>query len=306
MLSISKDWFMKTLPACAIIFLMIGAAMFLNNTEIILPEVSALAIGSLVYQNPAWLARPFYLFLLPSLTAIGGFLINQLAIDQAAKLIMVLALVILVLTIFKSALAPAFATGLLPVITHAGSMMFVYSVVVLTLLLYACIRFFYKYLPTTELVKSPGRQHRWLYFAFLSVWILVCRAKGCMMMAAIPPVVVVGYESMHKDTYPVGVLGKQIICLVAAALLGTASLYLFKNLLLATLVDFVAITALFSIVRFKLTPAYAMSLLPMVLPGTSHAYFSLWVLLMCIVIFGFVWVYKNISFSAVLPQAEAN
>ncbi len=293
MLSISKDWFMKTLPAYIIIFLMIGAAMFFNNREIILPEVSALAIGSLVYQNPAWLARPFHLFLLPSLTAVVGFLINQLAIDQAAKLIMVLALVILVLTAFKSALAPAFATGLLPVITHAGSMMFVYSVVVLTLLLFGYIHLFYKGLSLAEPIKSPGRQHRWLYFIFLSVWILICRSTGWMFLAAIPPVVVVGYESMHKDAYSAGVLGKQIICLVAAALLGTASLYLFKNLLLATLVDFAAVTVLFSIVRFKLTPAYAMSLLPMVLPGTSHAYFGLWVLLMCLVALGFVWLYQN-------------
>ncbi len=36
---------------------------------------------------------------------------------------------------FKSTLAPAFATGLLPVITHADSMMFVYAILVLTLLL---------------------------------------------------------------------------------------------------------------------------------------------------------------------------
>lgn len=292
----------KILPAYAIIFLMIGAAMVFNNREIILPEVSALAIGCLVYQNPAWLARPFHLLLLPSLTAVGGFFINRLELNLAFKLVMVLALVVAVLILFKSTLAPAFATGLLPVITHADSMMFVYAILVLTLLLYMSIRLLHQHLPPAEPIKPPDHQHKLLYLSFVSGWIVTCWVMNWMFVAAIPPVIVVGYESIHKDAYPAGVFGKQALCLVAAALIGTLSLYLFKNLLLAALIDMVLVTVLISVVKFQLTPTYAMSLLPMVLPGTSHTYFGLWVLLMCLVVLGFVFAYKNVRMiSSFLP-----
>ncbi len=123
---------------------------------------------------------------------------------------------------------------------------------------------------------------------------MICYAMNWMFIAAIPPVIVVGYESIHKDVYPAGIFGKQVLCLVVGALIGTLSLYLFKNLLLSALIDMVLVTAWIGIVKFKLTPTYAMSLLPMVLPGSSHTYFGLWVLLMCLVVLGFVWVYKNI------------
>lgn len=269
--------------------------MVFNNREIILPEVSALAIGCFIYQNPAWLTKPFHVFLLPSLTAVGGFFINRLDLNLAAKLILVLVMVVAVLSMFKSGMAPAFATGLLPVITHADSMMFIYSIVLLTILLYAFIRLLHHNLSDPIPAQQQGHQHRLLYLAFVSVWVIICWVMGWMMMAAIPPVIVVGYESIHKDVYPVGLLGKQVLCLVAAALIGTVSLYLFKNLLLTALVDMALVSVLIEIVQFKLTPTYAMSLLPMVLPGTSHTYFGLWVLLMCLVVLGFVWVYKNVG-----------
>jgi len=289
----NNNFFYQTLPTYAIIFLMIGAATVFNNREIILPEVSALSIGCLIYQNPTWLAKPFHVFLLPSLTAVGGFFTNRLDINLAAKLILVLIMVVAVLSMFKSGMAPTFATGLLPVITRADSMMFIYSILLLTLLLYVVIRLFHNHLPTPQQAKQQGHRHRLLYLAFVSVWVVICWVMGWMLMAAIPPVIVVGYESMHKDAYPIGILGKQVLCLVAGALIGNVSLYLCKNLLLTTLVDMALVTMLIKIVQFKLTPTYAMSLLPMVLPGTSHTYFGLCVLLLCVVVLGFVWVYKN-------------
>jgi hypothetical protein len=61
----------------ALIFLMIGTSIMVNNKEVILPEMAALAIGCLIQQYPAWLAKPFHIFILPSINAVGGFLINK-------------------------------------------------------------------------------------------------------------------------------------------------------------------------------------------------------------------------------------
>lgn len=280
----------------ALIFIMVGVSLIVNNKEVILPEMAALAIGCLIQQYPAWLAKPFHIFLLPSITAIGGFLINKMDLGIAAKLILAVTFVLLTLLLFKSSLAPAMATCLLPVITNATSLYFIFSILVLTFLLFVSL-YVKREVTLTQIAPRRQRpQDNILYIVFISAWILICSQNGWMYIAAIPPVLVVGYESVHKDEYTFKMFYKQVICLSLAAFIGIQSLYFLNNLLLVALFDIIAVSLMLRLLAFKLTPAYAMSLLPMVLHNASPKYFYWQVFIMGSIVLGVIYSYKNFRF----------
>lgn len=135
----NKIFYNKSIIGFAIIVLMIYASLIFNSREIILPEIAALVVGCLVYQKPVWLSKPLHIFLLPSITAVLGFFVNMLDVGLAQKLILILLLMFVVLKLFKSFLAPAFATGLLPVITNATSYSFIISIFLFTSVLSLCL-----------------------------------------------------------------------------------------------------------------------------------------------------------------------
>jgi hypothetical protein len=276
---------------------MIGISLIFSEKEIILPEMAALAIGCFIYENPVWISKPFHIFLLPSLTAVCGFLINKLDITMAEKLISILLLMLLILRLFKSSLAPALATGLLPVITNSTSNYFLLSILFFTLVLAVSITF----RPNVSEVKKTLHQENqtknsMLFLVFISCWIVFCSYYGMLFMAAIPPVIVVGYESVHKKEYNITIFYKQLICLFSAAFIGTQTLYLIDNLVIAALIDILLVSFILRLFKFKLPPAYAMAILPMVLHSFSHNYFYWQVLIMSSVVLGTVYFFKNTGF----------
>lgn len=291
----NKIFYYKSIVGFTIIILMIIAAMIFKTREIILPEIAALAIGCLVYQNPIWLSKPLHIFLLPSITALLGFLVDMLAIGYAYKLFLILVLMLLVLRIFKSSLAPALATGLLPVITNAASYSFIISILLLTSALSLYVAFSNTEKKNSSVPKQENSRDGILYMVFIVLWILICNQEKWMFMAALPPVIVTGYEAAHKKVYDMVSLKKQVVCLFLASFVGIQALLFFDNLLLVVLADIAAVALILKILKFRLAPAYAMAILPMILNNVSYTYFYFQVLLMSIIIFGAVYLYKNFS-----------
>ena len=121
---------------------MIATAILFKDKEIILPEIAALSVGIITFRENKWIQRPIHIFLLPSITAILGFGINFLPIILSLKLVLVLIGMLVFLRIFKSQLAPALATGLLPIVTNAHSFLFLISIIFFVLLLYFAIKLF--------------------------------------------------------------------------------------------------------------------------------------------------------------------
>lgn len=119
----------------ALILLMVTAAMLLDDREVILPEISAMAVAMWVYREAGWIRQPSKIFLAPSITAAIGFAVNQLDTTYVGKVILTLALIMLILRLIQSNLAPSIATGLLPLVMNATEMTFILSVIVFTLIL---------------------------------------------------------------------------------------------------------------------------------------------------------------------------
>ncbi|MEO8534276.1 MAG: hypothetical protein ABI441_11015 [Flavobacterium sp.] len=273
----SKDQIKFYTVAYGLILLMTAAALSFKDKEIILPELAALSIGCFIYKKNTWTGKPLHLFLLPSVTAFIGFFINHLEINMAAKIVVIMIVMLTVLYSIKSNLAPALATGLLPIVTNCDSYIFLISIVLsMGLLAILAAVFFKTEVSGTAAVEEPKSILAILVFlAVLIVWVMICSALGNMQIAALPPVIVMGYELIDKKMYSLTMLYKQVAALMLAAFIGAQSFYFLDNFLLAAFTNLIAVTIILHYLKMKMPPVYAMAMLPMVLPSYSHVYFAL-------------------------------
>jgi len=244
---------------------MVTIATLLGDYEIILPEIGALTAGTWIYHNSSWIAQPFKIFLAPSGTAVIGFLVNQLGITYAEKVYLTLLLILLLLSVLRSTLAPSFATGLLPIIINATHWSFIVAILVFTLSLTVgvLLQGHYRGQPAGQ----PLHVSHMLGFTLVaSVWVAAVWLAGFPQMAGIPPVLVVFFEVSQLPEYPGKLAAKQIVGLGAAATLGVLVHLVLASWLLATLVTLPLVFCLLQLLHLKMPAAYAFPLLALVLP----------------------------------------
>ncbi|WP_334126657.1 hypothetical protein [Empedobacter brevis] len=267
--------------ASLFILIMIATAVVYKDKEIILPEVAALSIGILTFRENKWLQRPFHIFLLPSITAILGFGINFLPILFSFKLALVLIAMLIVLRLFKSQLAPALVTGLLPIVTNAHSFLFLFALFLFVFLLFCCIKGF-KIKPTENAVPMIYISHnRWL-IGLCMIWFSACYFSSFKQYSAIPPVIVIAFESLNNPTLKLSVRLKRIFTMSFLALIGCLTMYYLDNWIIIGFINLIAATITLKLTDLRLPPAFAMVILPMIMPVESLKLLPLATLMMSI------------------------
>ncbi|CAJ1196004.1 hypothetical protein CPEBRM1_ABPJDJAI_01724 [Companilactobacillus paralimentarius] len=247
------------------IIIMVASATLLNDMEIILPEIGALTAGTWIYQNDGWINQPLKIFLAPSGTAIIGFLINQLTIGYAQKVILGLLLMLVLLRVLHSNLAPSFATGLLPIIINATHWSFIVAILLFTLALTVGVFIQGSYKETTS--SSIIKKHHMLIFAIMAlIWVGAVWFFGFSQMAAIPPVMVVFFEVLQKPQYSWKMAVKHFIALVGAASIGVLVHTFISSWLISAVIALPLVFVLLQLLKIKLPAAFAFPLLALVLP----------------------------------------
>lgn len=254
--------------------MMIAIAVFFEDHEIILPEVAALTIGIFTFREDKWLQRPLNIFLLPSITAILGFGINLIPMQFSLKLVTVLIAMLLTLRVYKSQLAPALATGLLPIVTNAHSFIFLFAIFAFVLLLFCFIKIL-KIKPIEQSVPIIYTSHnRWLVGICL-FWFLLCYLLDFIYYSAIPPVIVIAFESLNHPSLKLSVRIKRILALTGASFIGCLSIQYFDHYIYAGIIDLILVTILLKSLNLRLPPAFAMVLLPMIMPEKTIFHLTL-------------------------------
>ncbi|AVK64332.1 hypothetical protein C5Z26_09485 [Lactobacillus sp. CBA3606] len=276
-----------------LVLLMVAAATWLNDYEVILPEIAALTTGMWIYHNPTWLRQPYKIFLVPSGTAVIGFFINQLALTYPEKVLVALALMLLLLSVLRSTLAPAFATGLLPIIVNATHWSFIVAIFLFTLILMVgvLIRGLHQ-----GLGKGSGSSYQtiFIFMGAVIVWTSAVWLVGQPQLAAMPPVLVVFFEVLQQPTYSGKMASKQIIALAGAATIGVLVHLLFSAWLVTTLISLPLVFGLLQLLHLKLPAAYAFPLLGLVLPTNMFRALPLTALLAASFFLGFSLCYKKL------------
>jgi hypothetical protein len=272
---------------------MITVSVMLKDHEIILPEVAAMAIAMWVYREAGWIRQPSKIFLAPSSTAVIGFAVNQLQIPYLAKVCLTLILMMLFLRIIRSNLGPSIATGLLPVVTNANEWSFIISVFIFTFILMLGVLVFGL---NKGLEKKVKIQYKYMlvFLVLVFVWMGLCWLVGYQLVA-IPPILVVVYESLQKPMYNGKMAFKQGLVLTISATVGTLLYFAIDSWILVTLLDMILMLILLHIVGIRVPAVFAFPLLPFVFPDDIVAKLPLGSLITCVFLFASVLVYKKLE-----------
>lgn len=274
------------------VLLMVGLAAILNDAEIILPEIAALTTGLWIYHEPGWLNQPAKIFWLPSITAIIGFGINHLPYQYSIKISLLLLIMVLLLCLFRSTLAPSFATGLLPIIVNATKPSFIIAILGFTFTLMLVVRL--RKLHLKHPYHATINYRVMLVFLIIALlWVLVVSLLGRPQMAAIPPVLVVFFEILQKPVYPGQMAVKQIIALTGAATIGFVAYNLLDSRLLVTLIALPLVWGLLYLLQIRVPAAYAFPLLAIILPRQMFQSLPLVTLLAAGYFFGAAYLYQK-------------
>jgi hypothetical protein len=275
----------------ALILAMITASVFLKDHEIILPEIAAMAVAMWVYREAGWIRQPSKIFLAPSITAVIGFVVNQLHISYFTKVSLTLVLMMLLLRMIQSNLGPAIATGLLPVVTNATEWSFLISIFIFTFILMLGVLVFGL---NKGLEKNVNVQYKYMlvFLLLVFVWMGICSFVG-YQLAVIPPILVVVFESLQKPMYNGKMAFKQGLVLTISACVGTLLYYTIDSLIWVTLLDMILMLILLRIVGIRVPAVYAFPLLPFVFPDHMVPMLPLGSLITSLFLFASVLVYKK-------------
>ena len=156
--------------------------------------------------------QPEKIFLWPSLTALMGFGINLLPLPFVAKLVVVLGAMLAFFVVAKYSLAPALATGFLPIVTNATQWSFMAAIVVTSLALMGGVMLFQ--LRGDGPRQAPLQtQAMGAYALIMLSWLTLISLAGYSHWAVIPPIAVVIYESLHMKMYSRLMWGRQVLVL---------------------------------------------------------------------------------------------
>ncbi|UYG98167.1 hypothetical protein [Cytobacillus firmus] len=287
-----KQMIISYVIAITFIVAMITASVLLNNHQIILPELAAMAIAMWVYREAGWIRQPSKILLAPSLTAVIGFMVNLLPIFYVGKVGITLLLSMLLLRLIRSNLAPSIATGLLPVVIDVDGWSFIVSTFILTFILMLGVLIFRL---NNGLEKEVKIQYKYMvvFLVLNFVWISLTWAVGYPQLAAIPPILVVVYESLQKPMYNGKVAFKQSLVLTISATVGTLLYFALDSWILVTMLDIILMLILLRIVGIRLPAVYAFPLLPFVFPNDIVAMLPLGSLIASVFMFSSVLAYKK-------------
>lgn len=277
-----------------LILLMVILSAEMDNNHLILPEFAVLCVGVLALKETHWIINPFKIVLMPSVTALMGFGVNLFKIDYLFKIYFIVLLMLIVLKLANSKLAPSFATGLLPIVTNTQHWYFILVVVGMTSVLMIVVYITGSYKSIKKPVKSLERAVVRQYLEILLIWIMLVHILGVDMMAAIPPVLVLLLEMIQKEHYPVLILWKQVVILTIIAYVSVWLHLLISNDIYYIAIMMPLILIILNIFRIQIPAVYAFPPLILVLPIPMIQQLGWYTLLASIFSLGCVYLLKNL------------
>ncbi|GED69975.1 hypothetical protein BRE01_36770 [Brevibacillus reuszeri] len=263
-----------------------------HTHEFILPEFAAMAVAMWAFRDANWLRQPINICLAPTITSLTGFAVNQMPLIYLIKVVLTLFAMLLVLAILKSNFAPSLATGLLPLVTDAHDWTLVLLVFLLSLFFMVVVLVFQLNKNLDHKPKQHVRQAT-AFFIIMVAWLVVCWLSGSVQLAAIPPVIVVAYEAIHKREYSKKSAFKQGFSLTLSATIGTLLFLKIPSWPVVVIIDILLMLLLSQAMRVRMPALYAFPLFPFILPGNAVHDLPLMTLLASLFTFTCLSIYKN-------------
>ena len=283
----------------ALVVCMVAASELLGTKDVIFPEIAALAFGAWVLEERPWPGPAWTIWFSPTLGALTGVLVLQfLPYPLLALVGIAFALVLLELRLTRSAMSPALSATVLPIITNIRGWVYPVCVCLMTGGI--------AWLTHCRDRKRPGcgqavseralaapmtwqqavaivAHHGKLVFFLLAVALLAVELNWLYLIA--PPLLVAFFELTEPDSALRRQSAGRLLFFLTASSLGGAVWVLLVVRLLSWplwLVAGLAVATVFALVRLcriASPPAFALALLPCILPATVVPWYPLQVCL---------------------------
>lgn len=270
----------------AFVTAMVFIAEYFGVKDIIFPEIAALAFGAWIMEDRPWPGPAWTLWFSPTLGAITGVLILHFMPTSIIWMILVaLIFVFIELKIFKSSMSPTISAAVLPIIINAKGITYPIAVFIMTgaVALLACkkentcqtLKTGYQ----EKLFKESPLHETWLHEIFhygklviFVFFIALIADKAAWLYILSPPLLVVFVELTHPGSLlREKSMKKLLFLLTACALEGMGWVILIMHhfsgpLWLAAGLSVATAIVLARHLRMASPPAFALALLPLILP----------------------------------------
>jgi len=277
-----------------VVAMMVTAGLF-GSKDIIFPEIAALAFGAWVLDTRPWPGPAWTMWFSPTVGAVTGVLLLRFVPASLAVLVcLAFVLVLFELQVSRSSISPTFSAAVLPIITNIHGWLYPASVCLMTALIAGVTmlkehtavsdggtarpvcRFARDCLPHT--LASYGK----LTLCVLVAAVVAMHFAWTFILA--PPLLVAFVELAQPECPWRGQGVRLILLLTASALAGTIGvagivLFLSGPPWLAAALAVAAVFGLVRLLQLASPPAFALALLPTILPPAILPTYPLQVLI---------------------------
>lgn len=272
---------------------MVAVAGFAGSKDIIFPEIAALTFGAWVLGERPWPGPSWTLWLSPTLGAVTGVLVLRFVPASLAIVICcAFVLVLLELQVSRSSISPTFSAAVLPIITHIHGWTYPVSVCLMTGLIAVVAgekeRNGHPHATRPQPVCCFTRgRHTLAHDGKLALCVLLVASvavRSTWVFIIAPPLLVAFVELTQPECSWRGRGGRLLLLLAASAMAGTlwvaaAVRWLPEALWLAAGLAVVTVFGLTRLLRLASPPAFALALLPTILPQSMLPTYPLQVLI---------------------------
>lgn len=255
---------------------------------LLFPALAALSEDVLTRPWGKWVSQPGRLIVTPTVGAGVGTLITRRFPYGVLSVLVIVALCLCVLLLLKSNIAPAIATGMLPLVLHITSWLYPASVMLgLVALVIVFLpwrrRYRAKYRATLmdvtsdldDVLETPAVGNRWILPFFLFVTLVSsCATVPSLRLILFPPLVVIAYEMFaHPASCPWG--RKPLTFPIACFLTSTAgwlAVRLLGNGGIAVGCSMATGIVILRLLQIRMPPALAIGILPFVINSPDIKY----------------------------------
>jgi hypothetical protein len=256
---------------------------------LLFPELAALSHDVISRPNGKWASQPWLLILTPTSTAIVGLFLTRHASYGAIAIALIVLLSLLVLKVFRSAIAPAISAGVLPMVLGERSWVYPAAIFVDLASLVAVMLLWRRFRPRSDepfqvegnhshlvdALEAPPRDRYWLFVLLSFVLLLGVSAQlSGLRYLLFPPLIVMAYEIFGHPEVP-GWMARPalfpLVCLLTASL-GTIACHAFSAGGLGVMFTMLASVGILRIFKVHMPPALAVGLLPFVMVSPNFWY----------------------------------
>lgn len=264
-----------------VIAVMVGSAELFYQSEIIFPEIAAIAVGMILAPKQSWQTSKIRIVLLIAICSVLGILIVRFVLlEKWIQLLIAFAVCQLIFSFSKTSFAPMISAAVLPVMLGTESIIYPISAVLLTLMIIGIVTLLEKLgLKQTEkftpLPYPTKRDFINIIIRCIIAGTIIFSALSLNLIFAVAPPILVAFTEFSKPeckarTKPIMAVVLISLCALTGALSRLLCTVYLGLPLTASAVLAVIISALIMyLFKMFLPPAGALAILPMIVPLDS-------------------------------------